>query len=55
MNDLESGGIFRVKDKEGEDSVTDIVILLYQLLRQDLWELQELVNIMEPVESWDEG
>ena len=33
----------------------DIVILVCQLLRQDLRELQELVDIMEPVKSWDEG
>ena len=41
--------IFRVKDKEGGDSVIDLIILVYQLLRQDLRELQELVNIIEPV------
>ena len=31
--------------------VTDTVILVYQLLRQDLRELQELVNTIEPVKS----
>ena len=35
--------------------VTDIVMLVCQLLRRDLRELQELVDTMEPVESWDEG
>ena len=39
INDLEIKSIFRVKDKEGGDSVTDLVILVCQLLRQDLWEL----------------
>ena len=33
----------------------DLVIQVCQLLRQDLWELQELVNTMELVKSWDEG
>ncbi len=33
----------------------DIVILVYQLLRQDLQGLQELVDMMELVKSWDEG
>ena len=35
--------------------VTDTVMLVCQLLRQDLRELQELVDTMEPVKSWDEG
>ena len=55
MEDLEAGSIFRVKDKEGGDSITDLVMLVCQLLRQDVRELQELVNTMEPVKSWDEG
>ena len=29
----------------------DLVILIYQLLRQDVQELQELVDIIEPVKS----
>ena len=36
-------------------SVTDLVMLVCQLLRRDLRELKELVDIMEPVKSWDEG
>ena len=32
--------------------VTDLVLQAYQLLRQDL---QELINEMEEVEPWDEG
>ena len=32
--------------------VTDLVMQVLQLLRQDL---RELVDTMEPVESWDEG
>ena len=36
-------------------TVTDLVMQVCQLLRQDLWELQELVNTIEPVKSWDEG
>ena len=36
-------------------NVTDTVMLVCQLLRRDLRELQELVDTMEPVESWDEG
>jgi len=35
--------------------VTDLVEQVCQLLGQDLRELQELVDTMEPVESWDEG
>ena len=55
MNNLEARNIFRVKNKEGGDSVMDLVILVCQLLRQDLRELQELVDIIELVKSWDEG
>ena len=47
---MEVRSIFRVKDKEGGDSVTDTVMLVCQLLRRDLQELQELVDTMEPVE-----
>ncbi len=35
--------------------VTDTVMLVCQSLRRDLRELQELVDTMEPVKSWDEG
>ena len=35
--------------------VMDTVMLVCQLLRRDLRELQELVDMIEPVESWDEG
>ena len=55
INDLEIGSIFKDKAKEGGDSITDMVMLVCQLVRQDLRELQELVNIIEPVELWDEG
>ena len=33
----------------------DLVMLVCQLLRRDLRELRELVDMMEPVELWDEG
>ena len=55
MDNLEIGSIFKDKAKEGGDSVMDTVMLVYQLLRRDLRELQELVDTMEPVELWDEG
>ena len=55
MDDLEAEGIFRDEDKEGGDSVMELVTLVCQLLRRDLRELQELVDTMGPVESWDEG
>ncbi len=55
MDDLETEGIFRVEDEEEGDSVTDLVMLVCQLLRRDLRELRELVDTIEPVESWDEG
>ena len=32
--------------------ITDLALQAYQLLRQDL---QELINEMEEVEPWDEG
>ena len=35
--------------------VTDLVMLVCQLLRRDLQELQELVDTIEPVKSWDKG
>ncbi len=46
VEDLEIGSIFKDEAEEGGDSITDLVITIYQLLRQDL---QELVDIMEPV------
>ena len=55
MDNLEAKSIFKVKDKEGGGNTIDLIMLIYQLLRQDLQELQELVNIMGPVKSWDEG
>ena len=55
MDNLEARSIFRVEDKEGGDSVTDLVMLVCQLLRRDLRELQELVDTIELVKSWDEG
>ena len=45
-------GIFKDKDREEGSSVTDLVLRAYQLLRQDL---RELINEMEEVEPWDEG
>ena len=55
MGNLKIGSIFKDKTKEGGDSVMDLVIQMCQLLRQDTWELQELVNTIGPVKSWDEG
>ena len=55
MDNLEVKSIFRVEDEEGGDSVMDLVMLVCQLLRRDLRELRELVDMMEPVELWDEG
>ena len=55
INDLDATSIFRVKDKEGEDSIMELVTLVCQLLTRDLRELQELVDTMEPVKSWDKG
>ena len=52
MDNLEIGSIFEDEAGEGGDSVTDPVILMLQLLRRDL---QELVDTIEPVKSWDEG
>ena len=52
MDNLEIGSIFKDKAKEGGDSITDLVISVCQLLRRDL---QELVNIIEPVKSQDKG
>ena len=52
MDNLEIGSIFKDKAKEGGDSVTDLVMQVCQLLRQDL---QELVNIIEPVKLQDKG
>ena len=55
MDDLKIGSIFKDEAEEGGDSVMDLVMLVYQLLRRDLRELQELVDMMGPVKSWDEG
>ena len=47
INNLEIGSIFEDKDKEEGDSVTDLVLLVLRILRQDLGEL---VDSIEPVE-----
>ena len=52
MDNLKIESIFKDKAKEGGDSVTDLVIQVYQLLRRDL---QELINTIEPIKSWDKG
>ena len=39
VNDLKIKSIFKDKTKEGGGSITDLVINIYQLLRQDLQEL----------------
>ena len=49
IDNLEIGSIFEDKVKERGDSVMDLIMLVCQLLRGDLRELQELVDIMEPV------
>ncbi len=41
-----------IESKEEFKGVMDLVMQVLQLLRRDL---QELVNMMEPVKSWDEG
>ena len=41
----------RISDR-GDPYVTDLVLQVCQLLRQDL---QELIDGMEEVEPWDEG
>ena len=50
VNDLEIKGIFKDKNREEGDSVTDLVVSVYQLLRQDL---QELVNTIGEVKPQD--
>ena len=52
MDNLKIGSIFKDKAKEGEDSVIDTIMQVLQLLRRDL---RELVDTMELVELWDEG
>ena len=48
IDNLEIKSIFKDKAKEGGDSIIDLVMQVCQLLRR---ELQELVNIIEPVKS----
>ena len=44
--------IFKNKAKEEGTSVTDLVLLVLRLLREDIGEV---VNSIELVEPWDEG
>ena len=47
INNLEIGSIFKDKDREKGDGVMDLVLLVLRILRQDLGEL---ADSMEPVE-----
>ena len=47
INNLEIGSIFEDEDKEEGDGITDLVLLVLRILRQDLGEL---VDSIEPVE-----
>ena len=52
IKDLEIGSIFKDEDKGGEDSVTDLVLLVLRILRQDL---SELAGLIELVDLYNEG
>jgi hypothetical protein len=47
--------IFKDKVEEEEASVTDLKILVVLVTRLLKWDLDRLVNGIEPVELWDEG
>ena len=55
IDNLEIRSIFEDKAKEEGDNIIDLVMLVCQLLRRDVQELQELVDTIEPVKSWDKG
>ena len=42
------GQIFKDKAKEGEASVTDLVLLVLQLLRKDIREVVDFIKLVEP-------
>ena len=50
--DLEIGSIFRDEDKEEGDSTTDLVLIVLRLLRRDL---RELVDTIELVDLYNKG
>ena len=43
---------FKDEAEEEGTSVTDLILLVLRLLREDI---QEVVDFMEPVKLWDEG
>jgi hypothetical protein len=47
--------IFKDKAKEEEVSVIDLKILVVLITKLLRWDLNRLINKMEPVELWDEG
>ena len=47
INNLEIGSIFEDKDKEEGDSVTDLVLLVLRILKQDLRELVDSIELVE--------
>ena len=42
INDLEISSIFKDKDKEEEDSVTDLITVVVQLLQKDINRLVKI-------------
>jgi hypothetical protein len=52
IEDLRMSWTFEDEAEEEEASVTDLVLSVLRLLREDI---QEGVDSMEPVEPWDEG
>jgi len=48
--------IFKDKDREEEDSVTDLIIIVVVLLERDINRLVvEVWELLEPVKLWDKG
>ena len=50
------GDIFKDKDKEEGDSVTDLIIAVVRLLERDISRLVvKARELLKPAEPWDKG
>ena len=52
IKDLEISSIFKDEDKEGGDSITDLVLLVLRILKGDL---SKLASSIELVDLYNEG
>ena len=47
INNLKIGSIFKDEDREEGDSITDLVLLILRILRQDLISLADSIELVK--------